>query len=26
VAEAFAFLRNSLEMPRLRVTGTHRKL
>jgi diguanylate cyclase (GGDEF)-like protein/PAS domain S-box-containing protein len=25
-AEAFAFLRNALEMPRLRVTGTNRKL
>jgi diguanylate cyclase (GGDEF)-like protein/PAS domain S-box-containing protein len=26
VAETFAFLRNALQMPRLRVTGTHRKL
>ena len=25
-SEAFAFLRSALEMPRLRVTGTHRKL
>ena len=26
VAETFAFLHNALQMPRLRVTGTHRKL
>jgi EAL domain-containing protein (putative c-di-GMP-specific phosphodiesterase class I) len=26
VAEAFAFLRNALEVPRLRLTGSNRKL